>query len=220
MPNLATNIQLIPIRELNPGDIARIRNSVITQVVSLASKELSIKEENLIVRDIEPYTDLGWNFSDASIGAVENWIHNATWATLAYHTITGASTMSDQRFVAIFGIRDNRFNVGATVAEGGVAVGNATVLQGIYKPYLPAVLIKFEVGGAIKAIWDITSMGAYIDNSSAFTFGAIIIPQNVAFNIYYSSKNHHTVGTVAFNIDMYLQLIGVTVEPRGKVVSP
>ena len=213
MVNLATNTHLVPLKELPFGEIARIRNSVINQVVALASSELRIKEEDLVVRDIQPYTDLGWDYSAATNGTAENWVHSATGTTIGYHSFTGATTMADQRYTAIFGIRDTRFNLGGTQL--------ATVQVSYYKNYLPASMVKFEVGGAVKAIWDITSLGAYSTDMSAFSYSPVLIPQNVAFNIYYYVKQFgDTVGTPASDADMYLQLVGVVVEPRGKVVSP
>ena len=75
-------------------------------------------------------------------------------------------------------------------------------------------LIKIQVGGADKVIWDLGSMEAYIDMNVAFTQAPVLIPQNVSYNIYYYFK------TTAPGIKAWLQLIGVVVEPRGLTISP
>ena len=209
---VAAQTMLIPVSELPPGEILRIRNSVISQVVALAASELSMKEEDLVVRDIDPYTDLGWDWAAATNGTAHSWVHSATGNDAGYHTFNGDTTMADQRYVAIFGVRDARWNIGST--QG------ATDSSSYYKPCQPASAIKFSVGGSTKAIWDIMCLNAYINNAVAVTPAAIIIPQNVIFNIYHQVKTWVSATGRQTDIDMNLQLIGVVVEPRGKVISP
>jgi len=209
--NQATNTQLIPLREMIPGDAARIRNSVINQLVALASKELSMPETDLVVRDILPYTDLGWDWAAATNSTTESWTHDASGDAVGYHTFTGDTTMSDQRYVAIFGVRDCRYGLAAT--------NTATEIVFV-RPAFPISLLKFSVGGASKAIWDTSGLCCYVGNAVAFSPAAIILPQNVSFNIYYYSKNYDSSSTVQKDVDMKIQLLGVTVEPRGKVISP
>ena len=210
----ASQTHLVPLAEMTPGMIATIRNSVIEKLVSMASKETGVPEEGLVVRDILPYTDLGFDYSHATAGTNEGWRHEMTSTTPGYLTATGATTMADQRFVAIFGIRDGRAGEGAT----------HTATNYMAAPHMRAStvsLIKFEVGGAIRAIWDIHSIGAYFYGEVGFAPGAVIIPQNIPFEISFYTKSLGAAGTAkgAGNF-VHLQMLGVTVEPRGLVVSP
>lgn len=213
----AAQTQLIPIAEMTPGMVASIRNSVISRVVGMAVKEFGVTEDRLVVRDIQPYTDLGWQFSDATKGTSEGWKHEMTLTSLGYLTVTGDRTMNDQRFVAIFGIRDGRIGLGATDA-----VGTATDIKASpFQPVAQIGLVKFTVGGAVKAIWDIHGLEAYVWQQVGFTPAAVIIPQNSAYNIsfYLRAVGQNNAGK-GVEIYTYLQLVGVTVEPRGVVISP
>jgi len=200
---------LVPIQEMTPGMIAEHRNQVIDSLVALASKELGLPERDLVIRDIQPYTDLTWKWSQASGTTVNNWETTASDTTVGYSTVTGAVTMADQRYVAIFGARDYRNSVGCTTATEQV---------GDYLPQANVNLIKFDIGGAIRAVWDITSIQAYKE-MAGFAPGAVIIPQNAAFNIsfYRRAVDSDQTGKA---VSTWIQLIGVTVEPRGKVLSP
>ena len=207
----AAQTYLVPVQEMTPGMVAEVRNSVIDQVVRIAAKELGMAEKDLVVRDVLPVNDLGFDFSAASGGTGEcNWEFAATVTTVGYATVTGASTMSNNRYVAIFGVRDLRMGIGATYG--------CTDQLGFILPPSPTSLIKFEVGGAVKAIWDTTGLSAYRE-MAGFTTAPILIPQNAAYNIYFYNRPYGTVGT-GIAIYSYLQLIGVTVEPRGQLVSP
>jgi len=206
----ASQVYLIPVDEMTPGMIANIRNDVIDQVVKLASKELAMPESQLVVRDIQAYTDLGWDYSSDSAGTVEGWEHSPTSATCGWYTATGAGTMTDQRYVAIFGVRDIRAGLGSTKL--------ASENTGFSLQTNPFSFIKFNVGGADKAIWDLESLWS-TDAMAGFSPAAIVIPQNDSFNIwtYTQPVQSKATGKIASG---FLQLIGVTVEPRGKIVSP
>lgn len=210
-----TQMQLMPVQEMTPANVAQIRNSVISQLVAIVSQDLGKPENELIVRDILPYTDLGWDYDseDATTSTIEQWKHEIGSAVVGYESAAGASTMADQRYVGIFGIRDTRMSLGASVT-------GATTPMGTIKPLQVVGLVKFEVGGAVAAIWNIQSMQAYRYDQAAFSPSAIIIPQNVTFTISFYKKNMlHTKSTGVIGVS-WLQLIGVTVEPRGKKVSP
>ena len=210
----ASQTQLIPIAEMTPGQVAAIRNSVIEKVVAMTSRETGLPEDGLVVRDILPYTDLGFDYSAATAGTNEGWRHEMTSTTPGYLTVTGSNTMSDQRFVAVFGVRDGRAGEGAThTATNYVAAPHMNISA--------VALIKFEIGGAIRAIWDIHTIGANFYSQVGFSPGAVIIPQNTAYNIYFYNKSIGAAGTAkGAGIFVFLQLLGVTVEPRGLVVSP
>ena len=206
----AAQTQLLPISELTPSLVGSIRNSAIEQLVGIVASELKKPMQDLVVRDIEPYTDLYWNYGSASVGAVENWERDMTLATCGYVQVNSNTVMADQRYVIIFGVRDQRYGVGATA--------DATSIGGDVLPVSNVSLIKFVVGGRTVAIWD-TSHIMGLGPKVAFSPSAIIIPQNIGFQISYYQKNVDSMNT-AFATPSYIQLVGVTVEPRGKTISP
>ena len=83
-----------------------------------------------------------------------------------------------------------------------------------------ASMIKFEVGGSTAAIWQIESMSAYKWDQAAFSPAAVIIPQNTNFNIKFYMKHKSMTKATGLVGSIWLQLIGVTIEPRGKVITP
>ena len=220
---MATLATLIPIQELTPGMVGKIRNDVIQGVVALASKELSIPPTNLVVRDVRPFNDLGMYAGGTTAAAIDEWLYDATTTTAnAFTSVSGAKTMGDQKFVALFGIRDLRRGVGVhTTAMDLVestsipvaATGENAFARGIL-PGAVVSLVKINVGGADKVIWDLTSMEAYQDMNVGFTQAPVLIPQNVSYNLYYYFK------TTAAGLRAWLQFIGVVVEPRGLTISP
>ena len=208
--------QLIPLQELTPGQVGKIRNDAINAIVAKACRELNKLPDDLVVRDILPYTDIGWDYGTASAGTVNKWVHNATAAAVGYSSITGAETMADNRYVAIFGVRDYSAGLGATLGATGGAATMAAGGSTIYPALAMMSLIKFNVGGADKVIWDITCLRAYLASGVAVAFSpsVVVIPQNTSFNVYFYQQLANA------DIDVYLQLLGVTVEPRGKLISP
>jgi len=210
----ATQTHLVPIQELTLGMIASIRNSVISQVVALASRELSLPESSLVVRDIRPYGDLAMYTligTAASSGVTEDWycIASSGTAALGYNSMTGTATMADQRYVALFGVRDKRGTIGSISA-----LATATVLPGYIAGARMVSFIKVNVGGADKVLWDTDNIEGYPEQCG-FAPAAVIIPQNASYNISY-----YLVKTTTADQPIHLQLIGVVVEPRGKVISP
>jgi len=208
--------QLIPLQELTPGQVGKIRNDAINAVVAKACRELSKLPDDLIVRDILSYTDLGWDYGTATAGTTNKWVHSATAAAIGYSSMTGPETMADNRYVAIFGVRDYSAGLGCTGSTGGAGLATAGGQSTISPGIMMMSLIKFSVGGADKVIWDITSLRAYLPSGIAVAFSpsVVVIPQNTAFNIYFYQQLTNA------DIDIFLQLIGVTVEPRGKLISP
>jgi len=199
--------QLIPIQELTPGQVGAIRNQVINNLVAQVSRELSLPEDKLVVRDIRPFHDLAMYGVAATTLTFDEWAYTATTDVAdTWRTVTGAGTMGDQRYVALFGIRDLRLGLGL----------HATATAEVYPAVLSldVIQVKINVGGADKVIWDLQNMEAYRDNLVGFSPSAIILPQNVSFNIYYMRVN------TATEMKSKVQLIGVVCEPRGKLVSP
>lgn len=207
---------LIPIQELTPGAVGAIRNQVINNLVAQVSKELNLPAEKLVVRDVLPKTDLQMYALVGTDATTEMWGITGAGTTTGYVAMSGTKTMGDQRYVALFGVRDRGMHHGPS--------GSATVpITGVY-PYKEVVsLIKINVGGADKVTWDISCIRAYADNNVAFTPSAVIIPQNASFVISYYKTGSIEVGALTAPVASeihWLQLIGVTIEPRGKTISP
>ena len=211
--------QLIPINELTPGSVGAIRNQIIGSLVRQVSQELSLPEDKLVVRDPRPFADLQMYSAATTDLTVDKWVYDPTTISAnAFTTVTGTKTMADQRYVALFGVRDLRFGIGVhstAMAEDFDSTGtDAVALVAHSKAGAMVTFIKINVGGADRVIWDLTSVEAYPDNLVGFTPTAVIIPQNASFNIGYYFK------TNLADLRATLQLIGVVVEPRGKVISP
>jgi len=207
--------QLIPIRELTPGAVGAIRNSVIKSVVERAAREMNMPESKLVVRDIRPWADL--QMCAQTVGTaktVETWTYAVTSAAVGYESILSgsagtAANSADQRYMALFGIRDLRAGMGTHVTAT-VSYPEYTS-SAIFPPICS--LLRISVGGANKVIWDTRSLAGYKDALVAFAPSAVVIPQNTSYQIEIY-KNRATGGNVN------IQLIGVVVEPRGKLVAP
>jgi len=96
-PVRATEIQLIPQAELSTGQAANIRNGARDAVVIQAARELRLSPNKLLVRDIDPLTDL--DYSKAS------W-HELTGATADVYETMSTGTMADWRYMGIYGVQD------------------------------------------------------------------------------------------------------------------
>ncbi|MCD6362140.1 MAG: hypothetical protein J7M38_14880 [Armatimonadetes bacterium] len=193
-------VYLIPYQELAPGQIGAIRNQVAKSLLSLASDKLQMPADNLIIRPLRPQSDLDWG-SDATTGLANAAVTTEIWNLTTDASLSGflplitsaSTTMADNRFVAIYGIKDSRFNAASVPAQS-------------------TSLWKFDVGHSTKAIWDLSKCYAYRSNVAGFSPTAVIIPQNSYFQIYGYS--------IATNTASYVSLIGMVCEPRGLVVSP
>jgi len=203
---MAANTVLSPVQELAPGQVAAIRNQVIKALVMKASSELSLSPNKLVVRDIRALSDLGFgNNTDYMTAVVTDNIWGTYEASGTYIQEAGAgayrdaiadnTTMADQRYIAIYGVRDLR------QARPGAATMEKTLS-----------LIRFDIGNAHRAIWDITKCEAYLDAVAGITSSAIVIPPLAAYQI----SPYVGVDT----IEPGLQLMGVVVEPAGLLISP
>ena len=114
----------------------------------------------------------------------EDW-YESTGSSSTWETMS-TGTMGDERYVGIYGIK----------ADPDAFSCNA---------------IKFNVGGADKAIWLLQSLREYDDMVGLCPSG-IIIPQNIIYTI-----SRYVLYTLSSSC---LILKGVVVEPRGKVISP
>lgn len=204
--------QLIPTAELPPGAVSAIRNSVRTEVLKQVSEQLGLPEDKLVVRDIRPYADLYWcsNTADTIFATAisdERWdatldadnAYAAASTTFFNVILSTYTTMADDRFVVIYGVKDARACL-STVVEPTIS------------------LIKFTVGGNDRAIWDIQCKDAYPDNMSAVSPSAIVIPQNTDYQIAIQPSRGATNATG--DIAEYITLEGMVIEPMGKVLSP
>lgn len=203
---------LIPIPELTPGAVGSIRNQVINAVVKTAATELGLPQDKLVVRDVRPVGDLQMYAGGTTDATVEDWIYDSSTITAsAYNTVTGDKTMGDNRFVALFGVRDLR----GTLTIHATGAGGTSNYYEMFSMASVVSQIKVAVGGSDKVIWDIESIQPYKNQMVGFTNSPVIIPQNTLFNIKYYYNGAQCPGS-----RVNLQLIGVTVEPRGKVIAP
>jgi len=204
-----TKIQLIPLNEMTPGMAGAIRNQVIEAVVAQASRELALPYDKLIVRDVRPLSDLAMYAVGTTALTTDNWIFHATTTTANAWTNACANpaTMADNRFVALYGVRNGM------PTEGSAGGGTAGV-AGDVMVFSPICQVKINVGGSDKIIWDIISTQSDRNTHVALSPSAVIIPQNATYNIQYK------LTYVTADIICHLQLVGVVVEPRGLVLSP
>ena len=197
--------QLVPVAELAPGAVGAIRNEVIKQTLAIASKELNLPEDKLVVRDLRFVEDMQIYATGTTAATINDWVFTTAATTVTgFVTITGDKTMGDQRYVAIFGVRDLRMAYGVKQAAATIPAVLSAVVS----------LLKISVGGADRVIWDLCKIQSYPNELVGVSPMAVIIPQNASFNIYIYKSNG--VASVISNI----MLEGVVVEPRGKVVSP
>jgi len=103
----------------------------------------------------------------------------------AYETMS-TGTMGDRRWLVLFGVK---FNSEA----------------------LSVTQLKFNIGGADKAIWNLESLNED-DGMVGICPGGIIIPENIPYTI----SRYVRSASAPCN----LVLKGVVIEPRGLVVSP
>ncbi|MCD6362139.1 MAG: hypothetical protein J7M38_14875 [Armatimonadetes bacterium] len=205
----ARQTNLVPVAELAPGAVSKIRNDVIAKVVAMATRELGVSSDELVVRDIRPYSDLAWcTTTDAVTSALstDTWIATSddskVYGSFVGCVTSGSTTMDDDRFVAIYGVKDMRMCLGTPVE-------------------MALSMLKLHVGGDDKAIWDLQNMEAYPNAMAAVVSSAssaVIIPQNTEYQIYvYGGLSDDGAST---DIAQYIMLEGVVVEKRGKVLSP
>ena len=206
---------LIPLRELAPGAVSAFRNQVIANLLAVASVGLKLPPERLVIRDIRPRTDLQMYGVATTDATTELWGYGATGTTVGFATVTGDKTMGDQRFVALYGVRDRGLYYGAQ--------GSATLAVALtaYKSVIS--LIRINVGGTDRVTWDSSCLRAYEKEQSAFSPAAVIIPQNASYNISYYRTGSIEAGAMTAPVDQeitWLELVGFTCEPRGKTISP
>jgi len=147
---MASEIQLIPQAELATGESAAIRKGAIAAVKAMVSRELNLPEDKLVVRDIQPSVDLGYTYS--------TWDEVTGASTAAYETMT-SGTMSDRRYVGIYGVKDDSEGVNVTK-------------------------IRIKVGNSIKSVWHLENL--YSVNGGpriGFAPSVVVLPQNMPYAI-------------------------------------
>ena len=195
-------VYTIPIAELSPGAVSAIRNEVKEELVSTASKELSIPRSGLITRDIRSFTDLKICQTTSAIATEYDWLY--TTGGSGIHTWEYWSdedqTMADNTFIMLYGLRE--FSVRNTAWKETTPVAQAISL------------VKIEVGNSTKTIWDAGCLAAYglTGPAEAISPTGILLPQNVSFQLSdYCNANSAAI---------YLQAVGIVCEPRGTLISP
>ena len=205
---MATITTLAPVKELATGQLSAIRNSVIDGVVRKASRELNLPEDKLVVREIRPYTDLGMYAVTTVIATArtsDGWGSFLTTGIIIVSAASGGSyvscctaskTIADDTYVVIYGVRDGR---------SGQILSNTIPVNAV-------TLIKFNIGNADRAIWDLTKAQLYYKEAVAVSPAAIVMPPLAPIDIlFYLHAN---------SIELQIQLMGFVVEPVGKVITP
>lgn len=200
--------QLIPTAELAPGAVSAIRDTIISKLVALAAIELKKSPEELVVRDLRPFSDLAWATGPAPAivaALTKDFWHftfgddaaniNAFFAMVA----AASAVMADGRFVAIYGVKDLRL------------AQTVPIKQALSE-------LKLHVGGNDRVIWDLQNMQAYPNQLSAICPSAVIIPPRTSYQIHGYGGLSNDGGSA--DIDCWLMLEGVVVEARGLVISP
>ena len=156
----AALMQLVPISELAPGQTGAIRTQLISRMCAEACSKLNMTQDKLVVRDIRPNGDLDYTYED--------WWETTGAADDVYETMS-TGTMGDQRWVGIYGIKDD--------SEMGMS----------------CTAIKFNVGGADRVIWTLQALNEE-DGMVGICPSGIIIPQNAPYTIsrYVRSRNAAT----------------------------
>ena len=199
-----SNIMLIPTQEMAPGQASAIRNSVMDAVVAKASRELSLPENKLVIRDIRPYSDLAFQTNTDFVGTASTvdiwgtWLNSsgyvATGTAGAYRdSIVDSTTMADNRYIALYGVRDMRMSLNTIVAQD-------------------ISLIKFEIGAADRTIWDLSKCESYRTGIAGMTSSPVVIPPLAPYQI--------SCYLIAGSVAPHLQLIGFVVEPVGMLITP
>ena len=128
----AIETQLIPIQELSTGQASAIRNGAIRAVVTMASKQLKISPDKLLVRPIQPKNDLDYSLA--------TW-YEVTGATTAAYETMSTGTMAADRFIGIYGVQDESSVINCTLLK--FSVGNSIKaiwnLQDLYSELGPRV---------------------------------------------------------------------------------
>lgn len=193
----AALMHLVPKQEYAPGAVAAIKNQVVNSLIDKASQELSLRPEQLVARDIRSYEDLWWCKTDSVVATEDDWLFTTTTINTWESISDDDRTMADERFVAIWGLRDMWMRT--QMDTDAVTV--------------PAIsLVRITVGGATKTIWDLGPCGCYAPEITGICPSAIIIPQNASFLF----EGYVNAAATA----IYLMPLGIVCEPRGKLISP
>ena len=107
----AVETQLIPIQELATGQAASIRNGAIRAVVAMASKQLKLTPDKLLVRPIQPKNDLDYSLA--------TW-YEVTGATAAAYETMSTGTMGTDRFMGFYGVQDESSEINCTLLKFNV----------------------------------------------------------------------------------------------------
>ena len=197
---------LIPTCELPPGAISQIRNQVKDALVRIACHEMKLAPSDIVVRDLRWVEDLAGYATPLVASAVNDWTYTTVAdATVGYKVVTPVANMATNRYVALFGARDLRMTYGAQQAAATTRLSLPQCVS----------LIKIDVGGGTRAIWDLSKIQAItIGEMAGITSTAVIIPQNTSYQISYY-KCIAVASTIA-----RIVLAGMVVEPRGVVCAP
>jgi len=148
---MPVEVHLIPFQELSTGQAAKIRNEAIIAVRRMASSALNLTEDRLLTRDIQPKDDLDYTYA--------SW-REITGSTAATYETMSTGTMGDDRYMAIYGVKDD-------------------------SSYVAVTQLRITVGGSQKVIWMLENLYPLYDGGPriGFSSSVITIPQNTPYTI-------------------------------------
>lgn len=199
---IPTHTQLIPASELAPGEISSIRNNFIKRLVQIASTELKLSPDKIVVRDIRPKDDLDYTY--------QHWSEETGTAAAVYETMTTGTggTATADRWIGIFGVMIPKSSLEAVVETNPAVLQDAAIKV---VEHVPVSLIKFNIGGGDRAIWALEDLIAS-DDMVGFSPAGVVIPPSQPWTI-----SRFVIKT---EVIAYIVLKGVVVESRGRLISP
>ena len=201
----ATNILLIPACEMPVGAISQIRNQVKKSLLEIASTQLKMPQKDLVVRDLRWVEDIVGYATAGVASTVNDWTYTGAGAATGYISVTGVAAMPVNKFMAIYGARDLRWTYAAQVAAPTTGPEPYALPQNVS-------LIKIDVGGGTRAIWDL-SKAQGSEEMSGICPSAVIIQQMQSYEIWYYQ-------TILFAAPVRIVLDGMVADPRGLTISP
>ena len=150
-----TEIHLIPLSELAPGQTGHIRNGIIRSLSVIVASTLRMSPDKLVVRDIRAKDDLVI-YSVATDADIEDWAAKTGTTANVYETMA-TGTVGDQRWIAIYGVKD---------ASESKCVS----------------ALKFNIGGGDRVIWQLQCLNEE-DGYVGFSPSVIVMPQNTIYTI-------------------------------------
>lgn len=191
---------LIPESEMTTVEIAQLRAQIAQNLIAIAARETKRGADSLIVRDIEPKADLGFNLPRFENQTARSSI-NDEWQSDFTKTLDG------DKFVCFYGLIDHAV---ATKPAAGAAEG------------YPIKGVSYRVGSGGATVREQVHLQD-IQTDHYLTSGLTRFPAGYHLPVYYKGKETINVNLLA-NADVgqygdQLELLGYICEPLGNAVS-